>query len=54
MSLLIVGSVALDSVKTPFGDHKDIVGGSATHASVSASFHTDVKLVGVVGDDFPE
>jgi sugar/nucleoside kinase (ribokinase family) len=53
MSLLVVGSVALDSIKTPHGDHKDILGGSATHASMSASFHTNVNLVGVVGNDFP-
>ena len=54
MSLLIVGSVALDSIRTPYGDHKDILGGSAVHSSMSASFHTPVNLVGVVGKDFPE
>jgi len=52
--MLMVGSVALDSIKTPFGDKKDILGGSAVYASVSASFYTDVKLVAVVGKDFPE
>jgi sugar/nucleoside kinase (ribokinase family) len=51
--LLIVGSVALDSVKTPFGDVKEALGGSATYASYAASFFTPVRLVGVVGDDFP-
>jgi len=54
MSLLIVGSVALDSIKTPYGGHSDILGGSAVHASMSASFHSPVNLVGVVGDDFPQ
>lgn len=54
MSLLVVGSVALDSVKTPFGEVDEALGGSATHFSASASFFTPVQLVGVVGDDFPE
>jgi hypothetical protein len=53
MSMLMVGSMALDTVKTPFGDKKDILGGSATYASVSASFYTEVRLVAVVGQDFP-
>jgi len=51
--LLIVGSVALDSVKTPFGSVKEALGGSATYASYAASFFTPVRMVGVVGDDFP-
>jgi sugar/nucleoside kinase (ribokinase family) len=51
--LLIVGSVALDSVKTPFGNVTEALGGSATYASYAASFFTPVRLVGVVGDDFP-
>jgi len=51
--LLIVGSVALDSVKTPFGEVKEALGGSATYASYAASFFTPVRLVGVVGEDFP-
>ena len=54
MSLLVVGSVALDSVKTPFGERERILGGSATHFAVSASLFTSVRLVGVVGTDFPE
>lgn len=54
MELLVVGSIALDSVKTPFGEKKRILGGSATHFSVSASMFTPVRLVGVVGEDFPE
>src|SRR5687768_6461539 len=53
--LLIVGSIALDSVRTPFGEVKEALGGSATYSSYSASFFTDsVRLVGVVGDDFPQ
>lgn len=54
MSLLIVGSVALDSVKTPFGEVEDALGGSAVHFSASASFFSKVHLVGVVGEDFPQ
>ncbi|MBI5189731.1 MAG: sugar kinase [Nitrospirae bacterium] len=54
MSLLVVGSVAFDSVKTPFGVAEDVLGGSATYFSTAASYFTDVKLVAVVGDDFPE
>ena len=53
MSLLVVGSVAFDSVKTPFGEVEDILGGSATYFSTSASYFTDVNLVAVVGEDFP-
>ncbi|MBI4595298.1 MAG: sugar kinase [Candidatus Tectomicrobia bacterium] len=53
MSLLVVGSVALDSLKTPFGERMEVLGGSATHFSISASFFTQVYLVGVVGEDFP-
>lgn len=54
MSVLIVGSIALDTVKTPVEEHADLLGGSASYAALSASFFTPVKLVGVVGDDFPE
>jgi len=54
MSLLVVGSVAFDSVKTPFGEADDVLGGSATYFSTSASYFTDVSLVAVVGEDFPE
>ncbi|MGR3176445.1 MAG: PfkB family carbohydrate kinase, partial [Candidatus Anammoxibacter sp.] len=53
MSLLVVGSIALDSVQTPYGTQKDILGGSATHFAFSASAFCNVKLVGVVGKDFP-
>lgn len=53
MSLLVVGSVAFDSVKTPFGEAEEILGGSATYFSTAASYFTDVNLVAVVGEDFP-
>lgn len=53
MSLLVVGSVAFDSVRTPFGEAEDILGGSATYFSTAASYFTDVNLVAVVGEDFP-
>jgi sugar/nucleoside kinase (ribokinase family) len=52
MSLLVVGSVAFDAVETPFGKREKMLGGSASHFSLSASFFTDVRLVGVVGGDF--
>jgi sugar/nucleoside kinase (ribokinase family) len=54
MSLLVVGSVAFDAVETPFGKRERMLGGSASHFSLSASFFTDVRLVGVVGGDFSE
>jgi sugar/nucleoside kinase (ribokinase family) len=54
MSLLVVGSVALDDVRTPFGERKDVLGGAATYFSLAASYFTDVRLVGVVGRDFPD
>ncbi len=53
VDLVVVGSVALDSVKTPFGDVKDILGGAATYSSVAASIFCRPGLVGVVGKDFP-
>ena len=53
MSLLIVGSTALDSIKTPKGENPRLLGGSASHAAVAASFFSPVKLIGVVGEDFP-
>ncbi len=53
MSILVVGSVALDTVETPFGKLRDLLGGSATYFSISASYFTDVHLVGVIGKDFP-
>jgi len=53
MSLLVVGSVALDSVETPFGKADDVLGGSAVYFSASASHQAPVQLVGVVGSDYP-
>ena len=53
MSVLIVGSTALDSIKTPQAENPRLLGGSASHAAVAASFFGPVRLVGVVGDDFP-
>src|SRR2546423_3014505 len=52
MSVLIVGSTALDSIKTPKAENPKLLGGSASHAAVAASFFSPVKLVGFVGDDF--
>src|SRR4051812_7255579 len=54
MSVLIVGSTALDSIKTPKAENPKLLGGSASHAAVAASFFAPVKLVGVVGEDFPK
>jgi len=52
MSLTVVGSVAFDGLETPFGKREKILGGAATHFSLSASFFTNVRIVGVVGNDF--
>ena len=54
MSLVVLGTVALDHVKTPSGAKKDMLGGSAAHFAMSARLFTDVHLVAVVGRDFPE
>jgi sugar/nucleoside kinase (ribokinase family) len=54
MALLAVGSVALDSVRTPFGTRQEVLGGSATYFSTAASFFGPVRLVAVVGEDFPD
>lgn len=54
MDLLVVGSVALDSVKTPHGSVNEALGGSATYFSIAASYFTHVNLVAVIGNDFPE
>jgi sugar/nucleoside kinase (ribokinase family) len=54
MSLTVVGSIAFDAVRTPFGERERMLGGSAVHFSLAASFFTDVKVVGPVGDDFGE
>ena len=54
MSILVVGSVAYDDLETPAGRRERVLGGAATHFSASASFFTDVRLVGVVGHDFDD
>ena len=54
MSLLVVGSVAFDSVQTPFGKVENVLGGSGVYFSTAASFFTEVRLVAVVGRDFPQ
>ena len=54
MSVLIVGSTALDSIKTPKAENTRLLGGSASHAAVAASFFSPVQLIGVVGEDFPK
>jgi sugar/nucleoside kinase (ribokinase family) len=52
MSLTVVGSIAFDAIRTPFGERERALGGSATHCALAASFFTDVRPVGPVGDDF--
>jgi sugar/nucleoside kinase (ribokinase family) len=54
MSLLVVGTVAFDCVETPFGKHDDIIGGSVSYLGTSASYFTDVRMMSVIGEDFPE
>jgi len=53
MSILVVGSVAIDSVKTPFGKRKAVLGGSATYFAIAASFFNRVNIIATVGEDFP-
>src|SRR6266576_2178939 len=52
MSILVVGTVAFDSIQTPFGKAERCLGGSATYFSVAASFFTEVDLIAVIGEDF--
>ena len=54
MSLTVVGTVALDTVESPFGKIEEGLGGSATHFSASATFFNPVSLVAVIGEDFPQ
>ena len=54
MSVLVVGSIALDDIKTPLEEHQDLLGGSASYGCVAASFYSAVNLVGIVGEDFPK
>src|SRR2546427_6023757 len=54
LKLLVVGSVALDTVKTPFGEQHDVLGGSAAFFATAASYFTPVSLIAAVGKDFPD
>jgi sugar/nucleoside kinase (ribokinase family) len=54
MSVLVVGTVAFDSIETPFGSAERILGGSASYFALAASFFTAVRIVGVIGQDFPQ
>src|SRR5438445_6751323 len=54
MALTVVGSIAFDSVKTPFGERERMLGGAAVHFALAASFFEEVRVVGPVGDDFGE
>jgi sugar/nucleoside kinase (ribokinase family) len=54
MSLVVVGSIAFDAIKSPFGERERALGGSAVHCSLAASYFTEVRVVGPVGDDFGE
>lgn len=54
MSIVVLGTVALDTVKTPFGKRKHILGGSAVHFAMSARLFTNVNLVAIIGQDFPQ
>ena len=52
--LLVLGCVAFDTVRTPFGEATEVLGGSAAYFSTAASFFTDVDVIAVVGEDFPD
>jgi sugar/nucleoside kinase (ribokinase family) len=54
MPVLVVGSVAFDSVQTPFGSGEEVLGGSAVYFAMAASYFTEVRMVGAIGDDFPD
>ena len=54
MAITVVGSVALDTLETPFGNASNVLGGAASHFALAASYYTEVNLVGVVGEDFPD
>jgi len=54
MSIIVLGTVALDSVKTPFGKRRELLGGSAAHFSMAARLFTKVNLIAIVGSDFPK
>src|SRR5258708_3900607 len=54
MSIVVVGSIAFDTIKTPFGQRERSLGGAANYFSVSAHFFGSVQMVGIIGDDFPQ
>jgi len=54
MSIIVLGTVALDNVKTPFGKRRELLGGSAAHFSMAARLFTEVNLIAIVGHDFPK
>src|SRR5258706_14402279 len=54
MSILAIGSIAFDNIATPSGRHANVLGGSATYFSLAASYFTEVRVVGVVGEDFED
>ncbi|HEX9639717.1 MAG TPA: sugar kinase, partial [Candidatus Krumholzibacteria bacterium] len=54
MEIVVVGSIALDTIETPWGKAEDALGGSATYASIAASYFAPVKIVGICGDDLDE
>ncbi len=54
MSIIVLGTVALDTVKTPFGKRKELLGGSAAHFSMAARLFTKVNLIAIMGVDFPQ
>ncbi|NNE10374.1 MAG: sugar kinase, partial [Gemmatimonadetes bacterium] len=54
MSILVVGSIVLDHIRSPYGSSKGALGGSAVYFAGAASHYAPVRLVGVVGDDFPK
>ena len=53
-SLLIVGSIGLDEIKTPFESKKNVIGGSTTYSLIAASNNISVSIVGIIGNDFPD
>ena len=54
MSILVVGTTAFDSIETPHGSAERVLGGSASYFAIAASFFSPVRLVGVIGKDFPD
>ena len=54
MPVLVAGTIAIDDVKTPAAEHRNLLGGSASYASIASSFYAPTRLLGVIGNDFPE